>query len=264
MSGFASTTLSVSESLTRLNTNQNAAVATPVKGEIGISSETVAKWIVPSQAVDNLALDLFNKTTQRKLDIVTNGGNTGLASACYSADTAVVTTLYGDLVTGVGVTYGPLVGVVGVGTTTNVAFGVINYDTLQAYNYPKLESDTLDVSGNNPMEGEGYVNITSSNIGIGERTVYTVGAGSSVGTVYALQSSGCAAYTGIAASITSLRSQYDTESAGIVTYVADANVIKGYKHAAQLEYWSLNKVSNNLTVGVSSNTSVISLLDQYS
>lgn len=49
MSGFASTTLSVSESLTRLNTNQNAAVATPVKGEIGISSETVAKWIVPSR-----------------------------------------------------------------------------------------------------------------------------------------------------------------------------------------------------------------------
>ena len=114
------------------------------------------------------------------------------------------------------------------------------------------------------MEGEGYVNITSSNIGIGASTIYTAGAGSSVGTVYALQSSGCADYTGIAASITSLRSQYDTESAGIVTYTADANVIKGYKHAAQLEYWSLNKVSNNMTVGVSSNTSVIDLLDQYS
>jgi len=258
--GFISTTLSLSEGLTNSNSVQAEAQSVPVTEAIGISSATVTKWIAPSQAVDQLALNVFNKITQRQLDIATLGGNTGLSSACYSANTAVVTSLYGSLVSGVGVTFGTTLGIVGVGTTTNVAFGSIKYDTLQAFRYPNMEPATLNSSTDNPLDGEGYVTLTSSNLGIGKSTRYTTGAGSNAGTVFALQSSGCASYTGIAASISSVKAQYDTESAGIVTFVNNVNVIKGFKNTSQLEYWSLNKSSNNLSVGISSNNSVLTLL----
>lgn len=258
--GFISTTLSLSEGLTNSNSVQAEAQSVPVTEAIGISSATVTKWMAPSQAVDQLALNVFNKITQRQLDIATLGGNTGLSSACYSANTAVVTSLYGSLVSGVGVTFGTTLGIVGVGTTTNVAFGSIKYDTLQAFRYPNMEPATLNSSTDNPLDGEGYVTLTSSNLGIGKSTRYTTGAGSNAGTVFALQSSGCASYTGIAASISSVKAQYDTESAGIVTFVNNVNVIKGFKNTSQLEYWSLNKSSNNLSVGISSNNSVLTLL----
>lgn len=258
---FANTDLTVTEILTTSNTTSSVAISEPLPGEIGVATATVAKWKVPSTSIDNAALTLFNKVTQRQLDIATVGGNTGLASACYSSNTAVLTTLYGDLVSGTGVTFGQSLGIVGVGTTTNVAYGVIKYDTLQAYRYPKLE--TLDVSGNNPLEGEGYVTITSSNTGIGKLTAYTRGAGSSAGTVFAFVSSGCASYTGIANSLSSVKAQYDSEYIGMATHTNNANLIKGYKHSAQLEWWSLNKVSNNLSVGITSNTSTASIIASY-
>jgi len=258
--GFLSTSLTLSETLVGLNTVSADANSVPLPDAVGIASSAVSKWLAPSQAVDQLALNVFNKITQRQLDIATLGGNTGLASACYSANTAVVTSLYGSLVSGVGVTFGTTLGIVGVGTMTNVAFGSIKYDTLQAFRYPNMETATLNSSSNNPLDGEGYVTLTSSNLGIGKSTRYTAGAGSNAGTVFALQSSGCASYTGIANSISSVKAQYDTESAGIVTFVNDVNVIKGFKNTSQLEYWSLNKSSNNLSVGISSNNSVLTLL----
>ena len=263
--GFASTTLSVSEILTNSNTVGNAAVIGPIVEAVGIASATVAKWKAPSQAIDALALTQFNKIKQRQTDIATLGYNVGLASACYSSSTAVVTSLYGDLVSGVTTALGQSLGIAGVGTQTVVAYGVIKYDTLEAFRYPNMETSTLDASVDNPLDGEGYVTLTSSNTGIGKSTRYTRGAGASASTyVFAFQSSGCASYTGIANSISSVKAQYDSEITGIATYITDANVIKGYKHSAQLEYWSLNKASNALSVDISSNTSTQTILsDPY-
>lgn len=258
---FANTDSSVTQILTTTNDTNSVTISGPLPGEVGVATATVAKWKVPCTSIDNAALTLFNKVTRRQLDIATVGSNAGLASACYSSNTAVLTTLYGDLVSGTGVTFGQSLGIVGVGTTTNVAYGVIKYDTLQAYQYPKLE--TLDVSGNNPLEGEGYVTITSSNTGIGKLTAYTRGAGSSAGTVFAFVSSGCASYTGIANSLSSVKAQYDSEYTGMSSHINNANLLKGYKHSAQLEWWSLNKCGNNLSVGITSNTSAASIIASY-
>lgn len=262
--GFASTTLTLSESLTLTNTAQNTAISDPVASAVGIALSSVLKWKAPCQAIDQLALNLFNKIKQRQLDIATLGSNVGLSSQCYSDSTSVLTSLYGNLVSGVGVTYGQTLGIVGVGTTTNVAYGVIKYDTLESLRYPNLE--TLNTSTDNPIENEGYVTITSSNVGIGKSTRYTASAGSSAATVFAYAASktgvgNCASYTGIANSISSVKAQYDSESAGIATYITDVNLIKGYKHSAQLEYWALNKSINNMSIGVASNTSILNILD---
>lgn len=262
--GFASTTLTINEILTNSNTVGGAAIVGPLPEAIGIASETVAKWKAPCTSVDNAALTLFNKVKQRQLDIATVGGNTGLGSDCYSKNIAlgtfILNTLYGDLVSGIATAYGSTFGINN-GPETTVIYGVIKYDTLQAYQYPKLE--TLDASGDNPLEGEGYVSITSSNAGIGKITTYTRGGGSSAGTVFAFAAPGCAEYTGIANSLSSLKTQYNSEYVGMASHANNATVLKGYKHSAQLEWWSLNKSSNSLNVGITSNNSISNIIASY-
>lgn len=262
--GFISTTTSLSEILTNSSSVQSAALATPIPEMIGVAADTVLKFKAPCEAIDQLVLNAFNEIIQKQSSIISLGGNVGLASECYSSDTAVLTTIYGSLVSGIAVTYGVDLGIstitVGIGTTTEVAYGILKYDTLEAFRYPNMETSTLNSSTDNPLDGGGYVTLTSGNLGIGKETKYTVGAGAG-STVFAFQSSGCAAYTGIANSISSLRSQYTAVSSGIATYINDVNVVKGIKNSAQLEYWSLNKVSTNSSVGISSNSSILTLLN---
>lgn len=262
--GFISTTLTLSETLTNLTTVSTSARTGPVPDAIGIASTAVVKWKAPSQVIDQLALNVFNKIKRRQLDIATLGSNVGLSSQCYSDSTSVLTTLYGSLVSGASTALGQSLGISGVGTQTVVAYGVIYYDTLDVYRYPNLE--TLNVSTENPLDGGGYVSLGTTTLGIGNNTRYAVGVGTAAATVFAYASSKsgiaatCADYTGIAASISSVKAQYDAEAAGIATYVTDVNVIKGFKHSAQLEWWSLNKADNNLQVGITSNNSVAAIL----
>lgn len=143
---------------------------------------------------------------------------------------------------------------------TMVSYGTISYDTLQVFRYPNIEPATLNSSTDNPLDGEGYVTLTSSNLGIGKNTLYTIGAGSIIATVFAFKSAGCASYTGIVNSIAQFTNTYNSQSTGIATYINDVNIIKGAKNSAQFDYWSLNKTNNNLSVGISSNTSVLNVL----
>lgn len=278
MGGFISTTTSLSEILTNSSSVQSAALATPISEMIGVAADTVLKFKAPCEAIDQLALNAFNEIIQKQSSIISLGGNVGLASECYSSDTAVLTTIYGSLVSGIAVTYGTSLGisnipfnstisydednnpVIETETTQVVAYGILKYDTLEAFRYPNMETSTLNSSTDNPLDGGGYVTLTSGNLGIGKETKYTVRAGAG-SIVFAFQSSGCAAYTGITNSISSLRSQYTAVSSGIATYISPVNVVKGIKNSAQLEYWSLNKVSTNSSDGISSNSSTLTLLN---
>ena len=262
--GFISTTLTLSQTLTNSSSVQSVALSAPISEIIGISSSTVVKWQSPSAVVDQLVLNSFNTIIQKQSDIISLGGNVGLGSTCYSSSTAIVTTLYGSLVTGIAVTYAEDIGIntvtSGIGSTDLVAYGVLKYDTLQAFRYPNMEPATLNSSTDNPFDGGGYVTLTSGNLGIGKETLYSVGAGASA-FVFALQGTGCAAYSGIAASISSLRSQYATYSSGIATHLNGANTIKGLKNTSQLTLWSLNKVSGNLSSNIALNSSIINDLN---
>lgn len=261
--GFISTSLSVRQILENSNNVQTAAQSGTIQEEISISSANVIKFLEPSQEIDQLALNVLTIINQKQSDIISLGGNVGLGSTCYSSSTAIVTTLYGSLVTGIAVTYAEDIGIntvtSGIGSTDLVAYGVLRYDTLQAFRYPNMEPATLNSSTDNPLSGGGYVTLTSGNLGIGKETLYSVGAGASA-IVFALQGTGCAAYAGIAASISSIRSEYNTFSAGIATHISNVNIIKGAKNSAQFEYWSLNKTNNNMGVDISANSSVLSVL----
>jgi len=209
-------------------------------------------YAVPSADIDNLAITKFNSIIQTQNHIISAGGNVGLGSTCYSADTNIFSTNYGDLVTGIGTTLGAHTGIVGIGTSTVVAVATLNLDLLQAYRYPKIESGTLDTSTDNPFVGEGYVTLTSGNAGIGNSTRYTRGAGAG-STVFALVGD-----CNTAAGIATLRTLYTNQIAGISSFVSAATVIKGEKTEYQLHVWSYGRKIATNTV---SNTSITTVID---
>jgi hypothetical protein len=243
----------LSSEVTELQT-ENTKITTYRDRAAGIASD----YLVPSEAIDRLAIAEFNKLTTRQTDLVSIGGNVGLGSTCYSSDTSYLTTTYGDLVSGVGSALGSVFGITGIGTTQVVAFGSINFDTLQAYRYPKIESGTLDASTVDPFDGEGYVTLTTANAGIGNSTRYTRGTGGFAGTVFALVND---CHVAISASITSLRSQYDSESVGISSFVSAATLVKGEKTEYQFHVWSYSRKINENSTGITSFTSVIDILE---
>jgi len=261
---FISTTLTISENLIDSSSTQELAIFEPIPEMIRIQSDSFDILRSSSAAKDLLAFNALTPITQIQSEIISLGGNVGLGSTCYSSDTTIVTTLYGSLVTGIAATYAEDIGIntvtSGIGSTDLVAYGVLRYDTLQAFVYPNMEPATLNSTTDNPLDGGGYVNLTASNLGSGKETKYAVGAGASA-FVFALQGTGCAEYAGIAASISSLRSQYATYSSGIATYLNGTNSIKGLKNTSQLTIWSLNKVSGNLSSNIASNSSIINDLN---
>lgn len=261
---FISTSLTISENLGDSNSTQELAILEPIPEMIRIQSDSLEVLRSSSAAKDLLAFNALAPITQIQSDIISLGGNVGLGSTCYSSDTTIVTTLYGSLVTGIAVTYAEDIGIntvtSGIGSTDLVAYGVLRYDTLQAFVYPNMEPSTFNSTTDNPLNGGGYINLTASNLGSGKETKYSVGAGASA-FVFALQGTGCAEYAGIAASISSLRSQYATYSSGIATYLNGANTIKGLKNTSQLSLWSLNKVSGNLSSNIALNSSIINDLN---
>ena len=212
-------------------------------------------FAIPSADIDNLAVTKFNSIIQTQNYIITAGGNTGLASACYSADTNLFTTNYGDLVTGVAVTLGANTGIVGIGSSTPVAIATLKLDVLEAYRYPKIESGTLDTSTDNPFVGEGYVTLTSGNAGIGNSTRYTRGAGAG-STVFALIG-GCNTTAGI----NTLRTLYNSQISGMSSFVSAATVVKGEKTEYQFHVWSYGRKIATNNVGISSITSTIDILE---
>lgn len=198
-----------------------------------------ASYRIPSKYFDDICLNLTNTANSIKVNIVSIGGNTGLGSICYTADTSYLTSTYGSMVTGVATALGSSLGLVGVGSTQIVAYGIIKYDVLDAYNYPKIE--TIDASTENPFIGEGYVNVTSGNSGIGKDTRYRTSAGSDVGTVFAVSTISPCTGASIASSVASLIVQYNNTTSGIASYTTLATNVKKFKTEYQFHAWSYSR-----------------------
>jgi len=222
--------------------------------------DTAARFEVPSEAMDELAIAEFDKIIQVQNHIINAGGAVGLGSTCYSANTATFNTNYGDLVTdgiitGIGTTTGVHTGIVGIGTSTTVAIATFNLDVLEAHRMPKVEDGTLDTSTDNPFVGQGYVTLTTGNAGIGNSTRYTRGAGAG-STIFALVGD-----CNTAAGIATLRNEYDSLRAGIGTFITAANLVKEEKNQNRLIAWSLGRKIASNTAGITSAESVIDTLE---
>lgn len=213
---------------------------------------------IPSKYFDDICLNLVNSANSIKVNIVSLGGNTGLGSTCYTEDTSYLTSTYGSMVTGVTTALGSTLGIVGVGTTQVVAYGTIKYDVLDAYNYPKIE--TIDATTDNPLDGEGYVTVTSGNSGIGKDTRYRSSVGSNVGTVFAVSTTAPCTGSTIASNVGSLITQYNNIISGITSYTSLATSVKKYKTEYQFQSWSYSRKIQENTTDAADQTSVANVL----
>jgi len=214
----------------------------------------------PAEEIDKLAIARFDEIIVEQNNLITISGNTGLGSDCYSADTSYFTTHYGSMVTGIGTTTGDNTAIIGIGSTQVVATASLALDTLTVFRYPKVEDGTLDTSTDNPFVGEGAVNLTNSNAGIGKTTIYTQRAGAAT-TIFALVG---VCHAGSATSISNGVSAYNTLSSGISTFIDPVNLIKEEKTQNRLIAWSLGRKIATNTVGITSAENVIDELEDPS
>lgn len=241
---FANTDLSIVGILTYRKANSLEANAQPLPEAIGISSNIIQRYVIPCEVIDNLILpqiDLINQKKQLLVFICQQAAATGVAITCTLSDNqSAVNTTYAQVLTGSAST---AIGLnVGFGVTTVIGIGTLREDTLQAYIYPNIENGVYTT--NNPLEGEGYVRITSSNVGIGRSTELfpNDSGGSNLGIVVNLTGGGGGNCAGFAASITSIIQEIVDIRAGIANTINAATTVKEYKNAEQLNYWTLNRI----------------------
>ena len=229
------------------------------RSEVAVKAE---EFRTVSVAIDTILVDRLVGINSAKTGIVTLGGNVGLGSTCYSSDTTYLTTTYGDLVSGVGATFGSEFGITGIGTTQVVGYGTIYYDSIRAYRFPQIESTTgvttATASTVDPFSGEGFVDLTSSNLGVGASVVFFAGVGTAAGTVFSLVND---CDNAVSAAISSYIDAYDTDVAGISTYVGADTLIKNEKKANQFNYWSLSRKIVDNETGITTTESVIDVIE---
>jgi hypothetical protein len=240
---FANTDLSIVGILTYRKENSLEANAQPLPNAIGISDNVIQRYLIPCEVIDTLILPQINLINQKKQEIVNicqQASALGVAITCtMSGNESAVNTTYAQVLTGSAST---AIGVeVGFGSTEVIGIGAISEDTLQAYVYPNIENGVYTTD--NPLDGEGYVKITSSNVGIGKETkLFPNSGGSNIGIVVNLTGGGggnCAQY---ASEIQNLIQEIVDIRAGIANTINSATTIKGYKTTEQLNYWTLNRI----------------------
>jgi len=218
-----------------------------------------------SVAIDTILVDRLSGINSAKTDIVSLGGNVGLGSTCYSSDISYLTTTYGDLVTGIGSTFGSVFGITGIGTTQVVGYGTIYYDSLRAYRFPQMESTTGVTTATaatiDPFSGEGFVDLTASNLGVGASVVFFAGVGTAAGTVFSLVND---CHDAVSAAISSYIDAYDSDVSGISSYVGADTLIKNEKKEYQFQYWSLSRQIVDNETGITTTNSVIGVLNDPS
>jgi hypothetical protein len=255
---FANTSLSVIGILTTSNLALGIGTTGVLPEVIGISSDTLQKWKVPAAYIDNVLVGFLTSINLKKQQIVSIA--TSAAAVCGISTTAAgVDAVYNSVSNGVIAIGATNIGTnVGLATTAIVGFGTVFADTLVAYQYPNLENGNYTTD--NPIESPSNVSVTSSNAGIGKITTFTQNNGTSLGNVFAITGGG-GSCTGWASSITSLINEIATLRAGIATYVTAVNSVKNYKHAQQLDYWSLNKVVNLTNAQIDANKIILDILN---
>jgi hypothetical protein len=266
MAGFANTSLSVVGILTYQNEALGVATASPLPQVIGISYDTLQKWLEPCEYIDQKLVTIVGSINSKKQEIVNicqtaASGNPTLCSLSTTASgvSAVYASVSnGTIAVGIGTTTG---GSVGLASTGIVGYGTVYADTLVSLTYPNLENGNY--STDNPIENGTNTAVTSGNAGIGKENTFTQNNGSLIGNVFAItdNTGTCGGY---ATSITNLIQEIADLRTGITSYLNASNSVKGYKHAQQLDYWSLNKSVNISNQIISSNNSLLEVLNNPS
>lgn len=219
------------------------------------------QYEVPAKAMDELALDSLDTMNTAKQSLITIGGKNDRDVACYAVNAADTTTYfnthYGSIATGIGTTTGAFTNISGIGADDWVGFASITTDTLTAFQYPKVETGTLNVADDDPRAGSGTVTINSGNAGIGVTTIHTVNGGST-SRIFALTN---ACHAGVDADIDAAVASYNSASTGISTFIDAANLVKNEKTELRFIAWSLGRQIGINSVGITTFESVLDALE---
>lgn len=197
---------------------------------ISIASSLRDSFTGPAASNMQTALGYVNNANSLKSQIVAIGGNTGLSTTRYGSSTASISSQYGSIVSGVATATGASLGIAGLGTVI-IAYGTVTQDLLKAYDYPKISGG--DYGSDFPFTGDGYVTVTSSNVGIGVSTRLFQSSGSSLGIVFNIVSP--------AVDVSSLISQYNTAIGQVNTQSTSASSAQAIKGDYELQVWGLNR-----------------------
>jgi len=229
---------------------------------VGIASSSKSLYVNPAKLFDQLALDKVSIINNKKTTIVS-----GLAASC------VITTADGfsssDLISNVTANFGNIIvgsaavaigTSVGLGTTSIVGYATVRQDVWRGYYYPPVQNENYTT--NNPFDGQDWITITSSNLGIGVSVSLweNYSAGTVIGNVYSISTTSCAGY---ATSLALLNSQITALRSGIATYRSAGNIMKDLKTSYDLQIWAYNKTITKNNDTVAGLSSAISLLEQY-
>ena len=142
---FGNTSLTAVGILTTQNEAYGIAAATPLPQAIDESYNSLQKWVLPSQYIDNQIIPIVNVINSKKQEIVNicSIASTGSPTFCsISTTTAGVTAVYasvanGTVAVGIATTSGDNVGLA---TSAVVGYGTVYADTIVSLTYPSLES----------------------------------------------------------------------------------------------------------------------------
>lgn len=205
----------------------------------------------PARETTSQTLTSINSANSLKSQIVAIGGNTGLSTSRYGTSTANITSQYGSVVSSVGSTQANLLGIAGLGTDV-IAYGIVKADQAKVYDYPKISGE--DYGSDYPFVGEGFVVLTSSNLGAGVSTRLFQSGGSEIGKVFDI--------TGPAVNVSSLISQYNSTWSTVGGQATSSSAAQRAKGDYELQVWGLNRQYQENTdklveieeaIGISSN-----------
>ena len=205
----------------------------------------------PATQATSQTLTSINAANSLKSQIVTIGGNTGLTTTRYGTSTANITSQYGSVVVSVGSTSGSLLGIAGLGSAV-IAYGIVNTDQAKVYDYPKISGGNY--GSDYPFTGEGFVNLTSSNLGVGVSTRLYQSNGAEIGKVFDI--------IGPAVDVSSLVSQYNSTWSAAGGQATSSTAAQKVKGDYELQVWGLNRQLEENTekladieeaIGISSN-----------
>lgn len=197
---------------------------------IAVASSLRDAFSGPATQSTSQTLTSINSANSLKSQIVAIGGNTGLSTTRYGASTSNITSQYGSIVSGVGTATAASLGISGLGTAI-IAYGTVTADQARVYDYPKISGGNY--GSDFPFVGEGFVVLTSSNLGAGVSTRLFQSGGSEIGKVFDI--------TGPAVDVSSLISQYNSTWSTAGSQATASTSSQSVKGDYELQVWGLNR-----------------------
>jgi hypothetical protein len=188
------------------------------------------KFQAPALETQKLAKNSCDSANAIKQQIISLGGNTGVSTSLYGTSVSSITSLYGNVVGLATTATGSSVGVVGLGSAI-IAVGYIYEDVIKGYDYPVISGENYGAEY--PWSGEGYYEVTNSNLGIGKSTEFFRSGGSQIGIVFHL--------TSIESAVTTLKSQYSVGLTSVTDQCLVATETQEAKSEQEFVIWSFGR-----------------------